>query len=98
MPRYFFHRTDGGVSIDREGTDLPNMDNARREAILYAAETLREQPELVSPDGLRVDVTDAAGDLVLTVAITAREPVKSPRLIGGADTHRPAGRVDVRDR
>ncbi len=23
MPRYFFHRTDGGFSPDTEGTDLP---------------------------------------------------------------------------
>ncbi len=98
MPRYFFHLTGGRISIDREGTELPNMDNARREAILYAAETLREQPDLASTGELRVDVTEAGGELLLTVAITAREPVRPLRLIDGPDTRRPVGHVDARRR
>ena len=78
MPLYFFHRTNGGVSVDREGTELPNLDSARREAIVYAAETLRDQPDWASPGELRVDIADTAGEVLLTVVISARAPARPP--------------------
>ncbi len=81
MQRYFFNRTDGGVSIDREGTELPDLDTARREAIVYAAETLRDQPEWAASGELRVDVVDDDGEILLTIVITARKPMKPPELL-----------------
>ena len=42
MPRYFFHVMDGRASIDREGTELAGIDEARSEAIRTAGEILRQ--------------------------------------------------------
>ena len=83
MPRYFFHRTDGGISIDREGTDLPDLDSARKEAILFAAETLRDQPGWATSGELRVDVTDINDVALVTVVIAARTPTQPLRLVDG---------------
>ena len=70
MPRYHFHRTNGGFVPDPEGTDLPNFDTARTEAVRYAAETIRERPSFVW-DGrdFRVEVTDDGGMLLCTVVV-----------------------------
>ena len=62
MQRYFFHRADGGFDRDAEGTELPDLESARREAVLYAAETLRDRSDWVWSDGeLSVEVTDVDG-------------------------------------
>jgi hypothetical protein len=45
MPRYFFHVQDtaGVIVIDEEGIELPNVDAARREAILGLRDILVER-------------------------------------------------------
>ena len=65
MPRYFFHRTDGGFDPDHEGTDLPNLPIARKEAVRFAAATVQDRPDYVW-DGkdFRVEVSDEAGLLL----------------------------------
>ena len=70
MPRYFFHRTDGGFSPDTEGTELPDIGAARIEAVRYAGATMQERPNDVW-DGrdLRVEVTDDGGRLLCTVVV-----------------------------
>lgn len=42
MARYFFHIVDGDISIDTEGTELPDLEAARSEAISAAGEILKE--------------------------------------------------------
>ena len=42
MPRYFFNLKDGRTSLDDEGTELADIDAARREAVTYAGSTLRD--------------------------------------------------------
>lgn len=42
MPRYFFDITDGRVSSDAEGTDLPDIYTAQAEAIRLSGEILRD--------------------------------------------------------
>ncbi len=42
MPRYFFHVHDGHDQPDLTGTLLDGLDEARTEAVRYAAELLRE--------------------------------------------------------
>ncbi len=75
MQRYFFHRIDGGFDRDEEGTELPSLDSARREAVLYAAETLRDRPDWIWADGeLSVEVTCGDGQAIFTVVICARTP------------------------
>jgi hypothetical protein len=45
MPRYFFHVMDGVTYPDREGTDLLNLLEARREAVRYAGALLLKEAE-----------------------------------------------------
>ena len=70
MPRFFFHRADGGFDSDNEGTELPNLDTARTEAVRYAAELVRDRPDYVwNGKDFRVEVSDDTGMLLCTVAI-----------------------------
>lgn len=70
MPHYFFHRLDGGFDIDREGAELKDAREARLEAILYAAGTVRDHPEMVWDGGeMRIEVTDDDGRVVSTVVV-----------------------------
>ena len=70
MPRYFFHIVDGGLDPDLEGTELPDAQRARCEAIVYAGQTIRDRPDIVTRDGeLRVEVTSEGGMLVTTVLV-----------------------------
>lgn len=68
--RYFFHRVDGGLAPDNEGTECVDLEDARRQAVLYAAGTMRDNPDDVTGAGeLRIEVTDHSGLIVTTVVI-----------------------------
>lgn len=72
MPHYFFHRLDGGFDVDREGSELKDAREARLQAILYAAGTVRDHPEMVWDGGeVRIEVTDEHGRVVSTVVVMA---------------------------
>ncbi|RYD56172.1 MAG: hypothetical protein EOP60_05370 [Sphingomonadales bacterium] len=45
MPRYYFDIKDGQEFRDNEGSDWPDLDAARIEAVRYSAEVLKEMPE-----------------------------------------------------
>ena len=67
MPRYHFHSEDGHRLNDEEGTELPNVDAARIEAVRVMAELLRERPEMFwRHECFRMTVTDD-DDLTLFV-------------------------------
>lgn len=62
MPRYFFSLRDHTIETDDVGTELPDISAARVEAIRFAGEMLRDQPELLDDNQtLFVWVTDEAG-------------------------------------
>lgn len=44
MPRYYFHRLDGGFDADTEGSELKDARDARLHAIIYAAALRRIIP------------------------------------------------------
>ena len=70
MPRFFFHRTDGAFDPDNEGTEFPDLMTARAEAIRFAAETVKEDPQQVwAGNTFRVEVSDEEGMLLCTVVI-----------------------------
>ena len=70
MPRFFFHRTDGGFDPDLEGTELPDLTAARLEALRFAAATVKDHPEQVwAGSPFRVEVSDETGMLLSTVII-----------------------------
>jgi hypothetical protein len=63
MPRYFFNIDDGHTTIDNEGSEHPDLQSARQEALLTSSETLRDGggPHLWSGKPWRLWVTDQPG-------------------------------------
>ena len=89
MPRFFFHHTDGVFDPDNEGTELPDLETARVEAVRFAAELVRARPhEVWSGDTFRIEVSDEADMLLYTVVILgldapAARGVRRPRTVEG---------------
>ena len=70
MPRYYFHTADGHRWSDPEGSELPDEQTARVEAVTFAAEVLRGRAEEIWRDGQwRVEVTDDQNALLCTVIV-----------------------------
>ena len=68
MPRYFFHLYDDLVSIDEEGSELPDLAAARRTAVqnvraIACQEVLEGHLNLQH----RIEVEDESGRCVLVV-------------------------------
>ena len=42
MPRYYFNIKDGYTSLDEVGVELADVDAARREAVTFSGEVLRD--------------------------------------------------------
>ena len=59
MPRFFFHVHDGTSRPDQDGTELPNVETVRTEAVHLAADLLHEQARGFSPImPLSIEVVD----------------------------------------
>ena len=72
MPRYFFHVIDGRDIIDRDGTELSGLREARAEAIRTAGTILRDEgDEFWNGTEWHMNVTDAAGQSVLKLRFSA---------------------------
>ncbi len=79
MPKYFFNLADGQVNLDREGSEVASLQQARVEAVVYAASMLRDRPEEVWAGGnWRVEVADERGVLLFTVVVMALDAVTAP--------------------
>ncbi|GJD96606.1 DUF6894 family protein [Methylobacterium iners] len=62
MPRYFFNVHDGRSKLDTEGTELPDWQTARREAVRLASGILRDEADRLSfGEEWRLEVTDSRG-------------------------------------
>ena len=63
MPRYFFNIEDGHTIIDNVGSEHPDLESARQEALVTSSETLRDGggPHLWSGKPWRLWVTDQPG-------------------------------------
>ena len=62
MPRYHFNIHDGRNEVDREGTELPDLHEARRQAIKLAAAVLDDEgTSLRDGEDWHMEVTDATG-------------------------------------
>lgn len=66
MTKYFFHKRDGSELVeDEEGTDLPNLEAARNEAILAAREMMAEMVlEGKVVDGQQFEINSEEGSIV----------------------------------
>ena len=72
MPRYFFHVHDGTSVRDLEGTELPDINAAKRDAVRLAAGVLNDNPEQFwNGEDWSIDVCDAHGLLLFTLNFTA---------------------------
>jgi hypothetical protein len=72
MPRYFFHVRDGVVMPDEDGTELPNAEAARKQAVRFAGEVLQECDESFWTEAdWRVWVTDETGDTICALRFAA---------------------------
>ncbi len=62
MARFYFHVHDGVSPIDTEGTDLPDWQTARTEAIQLAGEIPKDNaPRIALDEDWRIEVTDHTG-------------------------------------
>ena len=73
MPRYYFdlrHRPGpGGLAVDQEGDDLPDLDTARTHALWVARDTIARTRTDIVRDWFvcAFEITDGAGRHLLTV-------------------------------
>ena len=44
MSLFFFHVRNGSTTLDRDGVEFPDVEAARREAIVACGELLRDVP------------------------------------------------------
>lgn len=62
VPRYHFNVYDGVSEPDLEGTELPDWQVARLEAIRLAGEILKDDPHRIAlGEDWRIEVTDSTG-------------------------------------
>jgi hypothetical protein len=75
MPRYYFHTMDGQVIIDDEGTELPDADAARLEALKTAGSILAsgEANGMLAETPWNMSVVDESSRTVFTLAFQARK-------------------------
>ena len=75
MKRYFFNLSDG--TRERDDTGQPFVDDmaAQREAIRFAGEILKHEPDRLEHGCLKVDVNDEAGAVLFVVDVQLREGV-----------------------
>jgi hypothetical protein len=75
MTRYFFHIRDGVDIPDPEGTELPNPDAARTEAVVFAGAMLKDCAQGFWKNAdWRLTVIDENGGTVCALRFAA-EPV-----------------------
>ena len=79
MPRYFFHTADGSVDRDTEGTELPTLGAARKQAVHYASDVMRDQHDVFwTGTNFVIVVTDELQTTLFTVTVHASDAIDAP--------------------
>jgi hypothetical protein len=74
MPRYFFDLDDGErVTPDAEGTELPDLQAARAEALHMLGEIAKAEMRDDNRSQQRVHIHEARGDILLTVSLFVQD-------------------------
>jgi hypothetical protein len=73
MPRYFFNIHDGKNVVDREGTELADLAEARLSAVELAGRSIAEIGDAfwTQDHDWRLEVLDASGKLLFTLNFSA---------------------------
>ena len=70
MARYFFNVVEDGHKVDTIGADYPDPEIARCEAVRFAAQVLKDEPERVwRGTEIRIEATDTWGTILFTLLI-----------------------------
>jgi hypothetical protein len=73
MPRYYFHILSQGQRVeDEEGTDLPDLDAARKEAITSAADLIADYSRSAAgllPQSDAIEIADADGKQLAVIPL-----------------------------
>jgi hypothetical protein len=74
MPHYFFHTFNGHSFPDMAGTELPGLEEARRQAVRTAGQIIRDSgsESWHGPDW-HMEVTDGAGHAMLWLRFSVEE-------------------------
>lgn len=89
MPRYFFNTNDDPDLWDEEGTDLPDLDAARRAAVRYVGEILREGPRLGLGETWQLTASDTSDVVLFTIEVKVT-PAQAMLTVPGLEVaHRP---------
>lgn len=71
VPRYYFHLSDDGSSVDNEGVELADLPAARTEAVKFAGALLIERSaDFISADDWTLRVADGSGLVLFTFLFT----------------------------
>ena len=74
ISRYFFNVRDGTTVIDEDGTVLPDLATARKVAVRFAGDLLRNfGRELPADEDWKVEVTDEHGLILFTLLLASLE-------------------------
>ncbi|MBX9932160.1 MAG: hypothetical protein K2Y56_11575 [Methylobacterium sp.] len=74
MPRYYFDMTAGGLcGRDEEGSDFPDLEAARREAVGALPEIARFSLDKGNDKSVAVKVRDEKGAVLFQAALTLTE-------------------------
>jgi hypothetical protein len=72
MARYFFNVVEDGHAVDTIGADYPNSEIARSEAVCFAGQTLKDEPERIWKGAeIRIEASDAWGTVLFTLLISS---------------------------
>jgi hypothetical protein len=72
MPRFFYNFKDGQTFLDREGIELPGLDEARTQAVVASGEALRDHAKgFWGGEEWRMWVTDETGATVCALRFSA---------------------------
>ncbi|WP_057884237.1 DUF6894 family protein [Tsuneonella troitsensis] len=80
--RYFFNIAGAVIEPDDDGHEISNLSDARIQAVKFAAEYLRDRPELLwLGEEFRVEVTDVDRHTLFTfIAVGVDAPAPPGRL------------------
>lgn len=71
MARYFFNIFEDGHKVDSVGGEYPDAEVARMQAVRFAADMLKNEPERVWRGAeLRVEAADQWGTTLFTIIIS----------------------------